>query len=146
MIRIAASGLALLAATPILAATPTAAVAGELVVERGVCERLIRHVADADVTYRPGVGVRGRAVAPADLDEPRRLRLPEVVTLAIDIPLRELLADPNPRLADVEVAVGTIVYDLESGRFTFDDQPIGADGEVYLAERCRRHGRRGEPD
>lgn len=39
----------------------------KVTVSRQDCARLVRHVPAADVAYQPGVGVKGRKVAPADL-------------------------------------------------------------------------------
>src|ERR1051326_6813410 len=44
------------------------AFAAELRMDRSVCQYVIKHIPDADVTYRPGEDVEGRKVAPADLN------------------------------------------------------------------------------
>lgn len=53
------------------------------------CSRLIQHVPSADVTYKPGVDVRGRPVVPADADprqaEFARKIVPEVLEIPITI-------------------------------------------------------------
>jgi hypothetical protein len=43
----------------------------------GDCNRFVRHHPSADVEYKPGVDVRGKAVAPADLPGSRRIKLPD---------------------------------------------------------------------
>ncbi|TAN53703.1 MAG: hypothetical protein EPN26_06725 [Rhodospirillales bacterium] len=62
--------------------------AGETVrVTRQDCQRLIRHVPSADAAYQPGVDVKGRKVAPADLAGSGNdiKLLPEVLQFNINI-------------------------------------------------------------
>lgn len=51
------------------------------------CSRLIQHVPAADVAYQPGVDVRGRAVASADVDPAREAFAKSVVPDVLEIPL-----------------------------------------------------------
>ena len=55
------------------------------------CRRLVEHRQRDDVTYRPGVDVRGRAVAPADLEGGYQLDLPKVYRFDLTIQPFDLL-------------------------------------------------------
>src|SRR5262245_41340299 len=60
----------------------------QLQVTAADCRRLVQAVPSADVNYRPGVDVYGRAVAPADLAPVPPLGPPELMTVYIDADLR----------------------------------------------------------
>lgn len=77
--KLAAFLLFLLPASAVLAQPAT------VTVTREDCLRLVRHVPSADTTYRPGVDVYGRAVAPADLDGGVRIELPDSYSFDIEI-------------------------------------------------------------
>ena len=68
---------------------PAAAEAEHVVkVTAGDCRRVVAHVAAADVEYRPGVDVRGRKVAPADLGGGPPIGLPDEIAFDIKLDLR----------------------------------------------------------
>jgi hypothetical protein len=117
------------------------------------CSRLIRHVPDADVAYRPGVDTRGRKVAPADLDpvaaDFARRVVPEVLEIPITInPLtynkeRQGIQTPQGTakgLGLTQSKIGTVKYDFAKDTFTFNDQPMLSDDQRQLAEACARRG------
>ena len=52
------------------------------------CQRVVAHVAAADVEYRPGVDVRGRKVTPADLGGGAPIGLPDEIAFDIKLDLR----------------------------------------------------------
>ena len=56
---------------------------------RKFCRLLPAHAPDADVTYQPGVDVRGRAVVPADLNSANNPIVPEVVKIPLSVDLVE---------------------------------------------------------
>ncbi|MCH6591286.1 MAG: hypothetical protein IH806_12425 [Proteobacteria bacterium] len=74
-----------------------AAAAAEYVVKvtAGDCRRVVAHVAAADVEYRPGVDVRGRKVAPADLGGGPPIKLPDEIAFDIKVDLRNFLGGPD---------------------------------------------------
>ncbi|HIC81294.1 MAG TPA: hypothetical protein EYP07_10060, partial [Kiloniellaceae bacterium] len=70
-----------------------------LTITRADCQRLVRHLPAADVAYQPGVDVRGRPVAPADLGaaEPGAappLALPQAVIIPIEVDLFDRFGIP----------------------------------------------------
>jgi hypothetical protein len=56
------------------------------------CKKLVAHTPNDDVTYKPGVDVRGKKVAPADLDGGYQMELPESIDLQIGVDLADRLA------------------------------------------------------
>ena len=67
-----------------------------------------------------------------------RLRLPESIEIALDIPLRDLLPARNipPGLNRAEVRLGRLVWDGRS--FTYDGQPLDDPALAAIAAACRR--------
>lgn len=95
-----------------------------IVVEDGRCRVVERHVPDDDVAYRPGVDVKGRAVAPADLNGGNQVATPRFVTIPLNIPINQFLPVTPPFLNDVEVDAGLILVDTETGFLSYDGQRI----------------------
>lgn len=108
------------------------------------CQRLIRHFPSADSTYRPGVDVRGRAVAPADLgaDDPGGgddLILPRAVLIPIEVDLFDRFGIPADGVNfKADALIGEVTVDLASGEAFFNGQPLQNEAEAELAARCQR--------
>lgn len=100
------------------------------------CTRIVRHVPAPDVAYRPGVDVRGRKVAPADLDNGFKVEPPEEFEIPITVDLQDRLGIPaNPTLFEAEAKIGTIVY--RKGKAWFNGQPLATENTAVLAKVCR---------
>lgn len=128
-----------------LAAVPPAA-AGEayLTLSENDCTRLARHYPADDVAYRPGQDVRGKAVAPADLDPGSGLILPDAVVIPIEVDLFERYGIPaDSANFKGDVFIGEVVVDVASGRAIFNGQPLQSEAEAELAARCQRILRNG---
>ena len=69
------------------------------------CRRLVRHTASADVAYKPGVDVRGRKIAPADIRGSMPFKLPDVFEFNIDVDIRKYLGGPENDAAAASAAV-----------------------------------------
>jgi hypothetical protein len=106
------------------------------------CDRVVKHVPDADVAFKPGIDVRGKPVAPADLGGGSALTLPDMIefNLTVDV-LNELGVSSDSPLApeapEGDVTLGTITYDLLSGAVTFNGQPLGDPELAAIAAGCR---------
>ncbi len=139
-----AAALFLLAAALVaaLAAAPAAAHEKATVAITGAdCARLVEHVPDPDMAYRPGVDVYGREVAPADLGAAARVELLETVLIDIEVDLLARFGIPaNEVLFDPDAEAGEVAY--RDGRFTFNGQPLQDEDTAALAERCQRVTRR----
>jgi hypothetical protein len=125
-----------------LAATPVAA-GGYVTLSENDCARLARHYpappnSTGDVTYQPGRDVRGKAVAPADLDPGSGLILPDAVIIPIELDLFERYGIPaNSANFKGDVFIGEVVVEVATGRALFNGQPLQGDAEAELAARCQ---------
>ncbi|MBT5841795.1 MAG: hypothetical protein HOH80_22545, partial [Rhodospirillaceae bacterium] len=63
----------------------------QLAIGKKDCQRLVRHQARADVKYRPGIDVRGRKVAPADLHGGSPIKIPNVITFDVKFDIKNYL-------------------------------------------------------
>lgn len=108
----------------------------ELRISREDCRRLVRHEPAPDVAYQPGVDVRGRPVAPADLSEAPQVRLPDeiVIPLAVDV----MKGRRSGSAVDAYAGVGTLT--VRNGRAYFNDEPLHGWEQEILLEACRKHG------
>lgn len=112
---------------------PLLADARTVIVDDGRCRVVERYVPNADVAYQPGVDVKGRAVAPADLNGGNQVVTPRFVTIPLNIPISEFLAVTPPFLNDVEVDAGLILVDTETGFLSYDGQRLDQP-EIVLCE------------
>lgn len=107
-------------------------------VTKADCRRLVKHAPAPDVAYQPGVDVHGDPVAPADLYDRPRIELPRTVTLPIEVELDRRFGLPDDDSFEGDVRVGTVAVDLDTGRATFNGQPLTAEAEAELRAKCQR--------
>lgn len=102
------------------------------------CRRLVQHRPAPDVAYQPGVDVRGNAVAPADLPGQARISAPNEITIGLTVDLLRQYGVPasSPLAPRGEASVGTVTYDIASGRMTFNGQPLSDPEQDALAAAC----------
>ncbi len=111
----------------------------EVVVEASDCRWLVRHRPAADVAFEPGVDVRGRRVAPADLEGGRPIEIPRELTIALEIPLVLLGEERQLRtLSLAELDAGRVTVDRVSGRVDYNGQPLADPAREKLAAACRQ--------
>lgn len=106
-------------------------------VSRTDCERIVKYTADPDVTYKPDVDVHGKPVAPADLND-NQVKIPDQIFIELSLPFKDLLKNYNPKLENAEVYVGTVEYDIASGRLFFNGQELTDPAENAIAKECRK--------
>lgn len=106
-------------------------------IPRADCARLVEHRSAPDVAYKPGVDVRGKKVAPADLPgSSAAIKAPKQVEIAISFnPLR---GAAGSRFDSSELIVGTVQFNLETGAATFNGQPLTDPEQAELARKCQR--------
>jgi hypothetical protein len=98
-------------------------------------------VPNEDVTYLPGKTVDGRDVAPADLDDGRRIELPNVIPILISKDLQDEFHLPfDSPLFDANAGIGLLVYDRASGVFSFNGAALHDPEQRLLAAQCRAAG------
>jgi hypothetical protein len=120
------------------AAAGAGSVGRGLVISAADCAALTGHRPDPSVEYAPGVDVRGRAVAPADLPghEPLQLGAGEA---AIDprIPLKRYFELPQGLvsiLGDAEIGVGVVT--VRDGVAYLGERRLGDPAQAAIAEAC----------
>ncbi|MBB4265599.1 hypothetical protein [Roseospira visakhapatnamensis] len=123
------------------APAPPAARPGLLRIDARVCRRLVDHIPDPDVTYRPGVDVRGRPVVPADATDWSQFAalVPDTLTFHIAVDPLEAADLPAPRgIETPEAILGTVTYDLVRNRFLINGRPLITGQQDALAWACRQ--------
>ena len=112
---------------------------GALVFTVEQCRRVVQHHPADDVAYRAGVDGRGRSVAPADLPGPGAVQTPDTLTIYLDLPLVEFLADGTPPFtAQADVQAGAVDVDIRTGRLRYNGQPLGDPAAHAIAAACAR--------
>ncbi len=128
--------------------------AGTVTITVRDCKRLLVHTARPDVTYKPGVDVRGKKVASPDYAGDIKLKLPDDYAFDIPVDLRRFMGGPAAdakahaaptaqafeeaaRIGAAEATVGTVRYNINSGRLTFNGQSLTPEAEAELAHKCR---------
>ena len=112
------------------------AAADRLRVSRADCQQLVQYQPDPGVTYRPGVDVRGKPVAPADLPgSEMQVQLPDQVEF--DVSFNPLRGAARRRFNRTELHVGRVRYDLKTGEVTFNGVPLTVPQKDEVAYRCR---------
>jgi hypothetical protein len=119
--------------------TPATAMAEDVTLEvtKDNCQRIVKYVAEQDVTYKPGVDVHGRAVAPADLEQ-NQIVIPNRIFIDLSLPFKDLLKNYNPKLKNAEVFVGLVEYDINTGRLLFNGQELSDPALNAIARECEK--------
>jgi len=133
--------LPVMAGMAAMIAGPGAAEEGRMRIPRADCQKLVRYTPDPGVAYKPGVDVRGKPVAPADLPgSGLRVQLPDQVEF--DVSFYPLGSSAGGRFDNSELYVGTVRYDLKTGEATFNGVPLTDPQKDEIARRCRQELRR----
>jgi hypothetical protein len=104
-----------------------------VVVGRETCRTLTAHSPAADVEYKPGVDVKGRPVAPADLP-------PEPVpgTEEVRVALKRNIAIGTGGLGASEIVIGEVAVDVASGKAMLNGKPVDQAFQSDIVAACRR--------
>ena len=106
-------------------------------IPRADCARLVEHRPMPDVAFKPGVDVRGKRVAPADLPG-GNLRIEPPRQVEIEISFNPLRGGAGNRFGSSELIVGRVHFDLETGEATFNGKPLTDPEAAELARKCQR--------
>ncbi len=101
------------------------------------CARVVAHVPDPGVTYTPGVDVRGRPVAPADLGLPQ-LAPPPSVSFMLSVDLARRLNLPGGPAGGLQAELPLGIVTVENNRVLFNGQPLGQEDQTALRAACRQ--------
>ena len=113
----------------------------KITLNRAACNQLVEHVPDDDVSFKPGKTVDDRDVAPADLDDGRRIELPELIPILISADFHDEYHPPfDSPLFNANVGIGLLVYDRSRRLFTFNGVELGDPEQRLLAAQCRAAG------
>ncbi len=104
------------------------------------CRQLVEHTASPGVAYQPGVDVRGRPVAPADLaSSGAQIQAPQNFTIDLKTSLAGKYGIPsNSPLLDPSVEVGKITVEDGGRRVLYNGQPLGGAEQGALADLCKQ--------
>lgn len=116
-------------------AAPARADDSRVRVSREDCRRAVEHHPAPDVTYKPGVDVYGRPVAPADL--PGGLRIKPADVVEFELSFNPLHGKTGRRFGGTDFYVGTIGVDTTTGAVTFNGVPLTDPEQAELAAKCR---------
>jgi hypothetical protein len=100
------------------------------------CRKLVRHQPSADAAYQPGVDVKGRKVAPADINNAPQIKVPETITFDAAADLRRFGIPASSPLFQPHVAVGRVDVQ-QDGRVFFNGERLGNPDIAALEEFCR---------
>ncbi len=140
---------ALIAAGLLFAPTVAVAQNQALSVSVSDCQRIVTHRPSADVEYKPGVDVHGKAVVPADVGGGYGLTLPESVDIQIGVDLADRLAlrDGRNRPKGQEpvrkvmpfagyAPLGTL--SVRGNDLYWNNERLAPQDEALLASACRQ--------
>ena len=123
-----------LAACLVFAAAP--AWAQKVTISGVDCRKLVRHQPAPDVTYKPGVDVKGRKVAPADVNDAPQIEIPETITFDAAVDLRRFGIPASSPLFQPYVGIGRVDVH-QDGRVFLNGERLGNPEIAALEELCR---------
>ncbi|MBI4182626.1 MAG: hypothetical protein HY521_01355 [Proteobacteria bacterium] len=107
-----------------------------ITVSRDECDRVVRHTPAPDVTYKPGVDVYGRQVAPADLGGGSQIELPKEFTIDLAVDITDRFGVPAPAgRYEGKIPVGKVT--VREGRVLFNGKEIGPEERLRIEAACR---------
>lgn len=125
----------------ILGAT-TPALAETIVVRSSECRQLVQSHAPGAADYQPGVDVRGKAVAPADVGGGYGLAMPDAIDVQIGIDLADRLSrragESQRKVLPYEgkAPLGTLT--IKGQEASWNGQRLMPADQAALAEACRQ--------
>ncbi|CCQ73903.1 hypothetical protein [Magnetospira sp. QH-2] len=116
--------------------TPAMAQATLQVTKRD-CQRLIRHSPSADVAYKPGVDVRGKRVAPADMHGGSPIKLPKEITIPITVDLAERYGFDDKGMS-ASSTMGKVT--VKGGQAYWNGKPLNGGDQAGIEAACKQAG------
>jgi len=103
------------------------------------CQKLVKHVPDADVAYQAGIDVHGKPVVPADLDGGQAIDLPQEITIPLTVDLMSFLnldtrALPASAMKRNDLQLGTLT--LRGDQVFYNGQPLTNAQQENMAVLC----------
>ena len=118
------------------AQTPNSAAGAKATISSRDCKRLVGRSAAVGAEYKPGVDVRGRKVAGADLGGGSPIKLPKEFTIPIgvDFAKRFGTGDSGNKFTS-ETTIGKVT--VRGSKVYYNGKPIGGTAQAELAETCK---------
>ncbi|MBT3536829.1 MAG: hypothetical protein HN478_23310 [Rhodospirillaceae bacterium] len=140
VIRIFIAGLlTAILALPVYPAYSAGNLKDKIKISNKDCRWLVRHRPAADVAYKPGVGVNGRRVKPADLQPDRQIKLPPIIAIPLTVPVGSLLKKgATSPVGASEVGVGLVTVDRQSGEVQYEGQTLAGGDSKRMVAACRK--------
>ena len=128
----------------VIAVPPAMGMEQKVKISKKDCRWLVRHQPADDVAYKPGIDAYGRPVVPADLASNRRIKLPNVIAIPLNVPLGNLLTSGTTSpVGGSEVGVGLVTVDRNTGEVKYEGKSLVQDEYESMVVACRKLLRRG---
>lgn len=105
-------------------------------IDPAACRYLTRHQPSADVEYKPGVDVNGKAVAPADLPDSYGIDLPTSIDIEITADIARSFGIATNNLYRGKAQIGTVT--VQGNQVLFNGKPIQSAAEADLIALCAK--------
>jgi hypothetical protein len=141
------NGISKLGALALVALTACPARAETISVSSADCRRMVEHKADSDVAFTPGVDVRGRPVAPADVGGGMAPVVPEWIDIQIGIDLADRLGRRDSRNSQTPATRRVMGFEgkaplgilsIKGNEAYWNGERLLPQDQVLLAEACRQ--------
>ena len=122
---------------------PDSAIAATYRIATEDCQKLVPHVPRGDVAYQPGVDVRGKAVAAADIGGNQGVRIPEAIDIEIGIDLADRFGRQGTSGERAllpfsgKATLGTIT--VKGDEAFWNGEKIGPSDQAVIADSCRKN-------
>lgn len=136
--------LAFLAIFPLFSPV-LAAESNEIKVSKAQCEAMMRKSVTArpapDVTYKPGVDVRGNKVAPAETTNRAVIKVPNEISFPITLDMADKYGIGGSTAFGAESTIGQVTY--RNGRVYYNGQPLDGGDTSAIQQACEQtYGKR----
>jgi hypothetical protein len=113
------------------------AIAAEYEDTQKICALLPAYHSGADASYKPGVDVRGNAVAPANVDG-RPVIVKNVVRIPVTVDLAQRFNIPNFNQQELGTPLGMVEVDINNGTVTYNGENL-TDNAMTVCSRAEQY-------
>jgi len=106
----------------------------KLLLDPKLCQYMVAYQQPKGVEYTPNVGVTGKPVVPADINEQPQTNVEQAFSFNVTIDVAEYLHIDLPKETQTYLDVGKITF--ENGQVYFNDTLLGSDQEQILKDLC----------
>lgn len=102
------------------------------------CKRVIKHTPRADVTYQPGVDVRGKSVVPAGTANDSPFKVPDKIVMDFGLDFAGSYGISGAGATTATSDLFAITYDIAQGGLTVNGQPLSKGDAQAVARACKQ--------